>query len=52
VIMLANDSQYWVGSGWVQFFFTCRGLGQLMDWFGSGHIKWTHDDHVRASVKG
>jgi len=32
VIMLANDSQYWVGLGWVN---------QLMGWVGSGHTKWT-----------
>jgi len=32
VIMLANDSQYWVGSDCVQIFFTCSGLG----WVGLG----------------
>jgi len=44
--MLANDSQYWVGSGWVQIFpLVVVGLGwvsQLMGWVGSGHTKWTH----------
>ena len=44
--MLANDSQYWVGSGWVNFFhLQWVGLGwvsQLMAWVGSGHIKWNH----------
>jgi len=45
VIMLANDSQYCVGSGWVQIFFTCSGLrwvSQLIGWVGLGHKKWTH----------
>jgi len=48
VIMLANDSQYWVGSGWVQIFSLVVGwvgLGQSADglgWVGSGHTKWTH----------
>jgi len=41
VIMLANDSKYCVGSGWVQFFSLVVGwvgLGQLADelgWVGS-----------------
>ena len=38
MIMLANDSQYWVGSGCVQIFFTCSGLG----WVGSHKMDpWT-----------
>jgi len=44
-MMLANDSQYWVGSGWVQIFFTYSGLGwvsQLMGWVGSHKLDpWT-----------
>jgi len=46
--MLANDSYYWVGSGWVQFFSLVVGwvgfgwVSQLMGWVGSGHTKWTH----------
>jgi len=42
--MLANDSQYWVGSGWVQIF-PLVGLGwvsHLMGWVGSSRTKWTH----------
>ena len=29
MIMSANDSWYWVGSGWVQIFPTCSGLGRV-----------------------
>jgi len=48
MIMLASDSQYWVGSGWVQIFSLVVGwvgLGQLADrlgWVGSHKMDpWT-----------
>jgi len=52
--MLANDSQYCVGSSWVQNFFTCSGLGwvsQLMGWVGSGHTKWTHGQLCNSQLE-
>jgi len=51
--MLANDSQYWVGSGWVQFLSLVVGwvgLGQSADglgWVGSHKMDpWTTLDGV------
>jgi len=54
VIMLASDSQYWVGSGWVQIFSLVVGwvgLGQSADglsWVGSHKMDpWTTLDGSR-----
>jgi len=43
VVMIANDSQYWVGSGWGQIF------SLVVGWVGSGHTKWTHGQLCNTS---